>query len=155
MIDTIIENVNVPYSSLNKNLMANLLVILQNTKEKQFTKTHGYIKKIIKIDSIVDSAIYITDCACILTIKYSFEYIKLDTDTIYNSLILAIYQEGMIVQIEDVFKSLVIDGEYINDTYTCKCGCIFTQSMVIPIKLQEIELIRGQFTCVGKHFCVL
>jgi DNA-directed RNA polymerase subunit E'/Rpb7 len=133
------ESIRVPSIMLTRDLKTNILDILK-AKESTCTKKYGYITKIWCIDKIYKAYVTTADSSNIFQVEYTFDAFKPELSIVYQSIILAIFPQGIIAEINGCVKVLIVDvKDYV------------LVGQVINIRLNEIAFKSGQYQCVGQR----
>jgi DNA-directed RNA polymerase subunit E'/Rpb7 len=168
---TRVEEIRLASKFLDANLKAHLLACLKR-KENTCSKKYGYILRIIALNDILDSQINMADSTNCFTVQYTFETVKPEKRTVYAGVVVAIYSEGMIADINNLFQVLIVDGIYNAEhkTYTLTTtaattgGCSGVENVFedrtnhsqtyktadkIFVKITDTTFRDGQFNCIG------
>lgn len=154
---TIIEEIKMPSSELNKNLIKNIFDYLKKNKENTCNKTHGVIRKIISFDGIIDSRIGVADASNCFTIKYTIEAIKPVKDLLLRGKVLATFDEGLFVEAYGI-QLIITDGKLnliknrISYDFN-NCRCSFVINDLIDVIIKEIDYKDGKYFCIAIHRC--
>lgn len=152
----IIENIYIESSCLDSNIKNHLFNKLIEEKEGVCTKKYGIIKKIIQLNSIIDSHISMANGGNCFKVEYVANTLKPEQGEIMaNGTIIAVFSDGMFVDFND-FQILVCQGIFDEKTtnYKFKCGCKFkTTDGSGTVKILETEFKDGKFSCIGQHIC--
>lgn len=138
IVDTIYDNVK------NK---------IQNTCKKDT----GYITEIVSIDDIISNKISSINSDIIFKVKVTLKMLKPEKEKIYKGNVCMIFQKGIFIDIDNVFKVLITCNFLENYTFNN-----FTNSYInnetkeeinlgdnISVKLLGIKYSKNMFNCFG------
>jgi DNA-directed RNA polymerase subunit E'/Rpb7 len=136
----LVKTVRVPSCSLTRDLKTNIFTLLKNL-EGTCTKKSGYIIKICSLDRIIKAYVNTADCSNSFIVECTIEAFYPEINVSYIAKILAVYPEGLIVEIKDCVTAFITTDASVE-------ASSFVGSE-IDVKLEEIIYVSGQFRCVG------
>lgn len=155
MLLHITEIITIPSAWLNHKLKQYILDDLKKRKKHTYSKTHGYIKDVIRLEKIHNAYVAFADSSNRFTIEYVIDVIKPSSGVKCTGKIIGIYDQGIFINADGFQALVVVDKDQLNIKHKktkLQCGCPeMTIGDSIDMVIQDVEFKGNQLSCVGIH----
>lgn len=152
------EKIVVEPRFIDSNLEKYILSVLKK-QERSCTK-NGYIKQVVNLEKIIPDEISMADGSISFYIEWSGIVVKPEVGKNLTATKFLFYLEEddkILVDIDDMFNCLIINGKMINNLYTFPdCGCsidIQEKDVKLNVVLIMVEFKNKKFMTLGRHIC--
>jgi DNA-directed RNA polymerase subunit E'/Rpb7 len=148
------ENIIVPSRWLDSKLKQHILDDLKTKKDRTFSKVHGYIKTVVKVNKIHSAYIAFADSSNRFNIEYIIDVIKPAPGVKYTGKIIGIYDQGIFVDVDGFQTLVIVNSKYLNieqKKINLPCCPQMKIGDSIDLSMVEVEFKCNQLSCIGKH----